>query len=187
MTQPFPEFLTNRFRMRRIKPSDIDRVYAGLSDAQVVAHYGVSYDSLDATQEQMRWFDQLLDNKSGIWWGLARLEDDLLMGACGFNDWSHEHRQVHLGYWLLPEYWRQGLLREGLPFILRHAFQHMAVHRIHADVEPENIASGALLRHLGFVHEGTLRDVECKDGKFLSLEQYGLVSSDPAAIALTRQ
>ena len=63
----------------------------------------------------------------------------------------------------------------------------MAVHRIHADVEPENIASSALLRHLGFVHEGTLRDVERKDGKFLSLEQYGLVSSDPAAIALTRQ
>ncbi|MBA1194091.1 GNAT family N-acetyltransferase [Pseudomonas entomophila] len=93
----------------------------------------------------------------------------------------HAHRHAHLGYWLMPEHWRKGLLSEALPWILQYAFDHLQIHRVHADVEPENTASCALLRKVGFQLEGTLRDVEIKDGRFLSLHQYSLLASDPAA------
>lgn len=186
MSNRFPEFLLESIRLRRIRPDDLSAVHAGLSNPQVTAHYGVSYSSLEATDEQMRWFERILTEKTGIWWAIADLESDAMLGACGLNDRCQEHRRIELGYWLLPQHWRRRLLSEALPVILRHAFEHMGVHRIHADVEPENVASWALLDKVGFQREGTLRDVEFKNGHYLSLHQYSLLADDAAALAFCR-
>ena len=180
----FPEFFLPRCTLRRIHPRDVDAIFAGLSDPQVIAHYGVSYASLEAAEEQMRWYDALLEERWGIWWGIALPGRDELVGACGFNDWSHADRRLDIGYWLMPEYWGQGLMQACLPAILRFALSSLGVHRIHADVEPENPASAGLLERLGFVFEGTLRELEYKDERFLSLHQYSLLATDPAARAL---
>lgn len=179
--KPFPEFKVDHLALRRIRRTDIGEIFAGLSHPRVILHYGVSYSSLEDTLEQMDWYDRIVSEGSGIWWGIANREDDKLLGACGFNDWNTEHRTIDLGYWLLPAYWRSGIMRRALPVVLRHAFCDMDVHRIHADVEPENLASFNLLKRIGFTHEGTLRDVEYKDGKYLSLCQMGLIKTDEAA------
>lgn len=181
-----PRFDLGDYVLRKIRPEDIHVVFAGLSHPHVIAHYGVSYQSLEATTEQMQWYELLLSERLGIWWGIARNSDDQLIGACGFNDWRPDDHSIELGYWLLPDYWKRGIMRRALPQILRHAFTHMDIHRVHADVEPENPASFYLLRKLGFVHEGTLRDVECKDGRYVSLHQLSLIKTDQAAMALVR-
>ncbi|MFK3907974.1 GNAT family N-acetyltransferase [Pseudomonas monteilii] len=174
----FPEFSLERIRLRKILPMHTADVYRALSDPRVIAHYGVSYSSLAETEEQMRWFEQIVAEQSGIWWGISLGNQSSLIGACGFNDWSHAHRKAEIGYWLMPEYWRQGFLSEALPSMLRYGFDTMGLHRVHADVEPENGPSCALLRKCGFQLEGTLRDVEFKEGRFLSLHQYSLLSTD---------
>ncbi|MBC3948372.1 GNAT family N-acetyltransferase [Pseudomonas sp. DOAB1069] len=181
MSETVPEFALDRIRLRPVRPSDLPAVYVGLSDPLVIAHYGVSYSSIEATEAQMQWFEKIVAEQTGAWWAIADLKDDSMIGACGFNDWSQHHRRVELGYWLMPTYWRQGLLTDALPSVFRYAFEVMGVHRIHADVEPANEASCALLRKLGFHHDGTLRDVELKDGEFLSLHQYSLLRTDPVA------
>lgn len=180
----FTNFDIDGYTLRKIQPKDINKVFEGLSHPDVIAHYGVSYDSIDATNEQMLWYEQLLSKKTGIWWGIAENERDDLVGACGLNDWEPTHRRVDLGYWLLPAYWGQGIMHKALQAILRHAFAHLNVHRIHADVEPENLSSSNLLRKLGFTHEGTLRDVECKDDGHISLHQFSLLATDPIALVL---
>lgn len=180
----FPEFFLPSCTLRRIHRNDVQAIFSGLSNPQVIAHYGLSYDSLEATDEQMRWYDALLEEHRGIWWGVTLPGRDELIGACGFNDWSHSDRSLDIGYWLMPEHWGRGLMQECLPTILRFALSSLGVHRIHADVEPENPASTRLLKRIGFVFEGTLRDVEYKDGRFLSLQQYSLLATDPAGRAL---
>lgn len=180
----FPEFQLGEYKLRKIQPKDIHNVFAGLSHPDVIAHYGVSYQSLEATTEQMNWFEQIVSSREGIWWAIARSCDDALVGACGFNDWRSNHHGIDMGYWLLPQYWRRGIMCLALPPILRHAFLHMDIHRVHADVEPENIASFRLLRKIGFIHEGTLRDVEHEDKGYVSLHQMSLLRTDAAAIAL---
>lgn len=180
----FPEFSLPNFKLRNIGERDVAAVYAGLSNPDVIKHYGVSYSSLEETAHQMDWYRQIQEKQQGVWWGIARYSDDVLIGACGFNDWDHGNRKISLGYWLMPEYWGQGLLQQCLPTILRHAFSTMRVHRIHAEVEPENIASWRLLERLGFQPEGTLRDVELKGESFLSLHQYSLLSTDERAVSM---
>lgn len=179
----FPEFSFAGYRLRRIRPGDVEQVYVGLSHPQVIAHYGVSYPSLAATHEQMQWYEQLLADRTGIWWGLAD-DRDVLIGTCGFNDWNHQYQRIEMGYWLLPHHWQRGLMQQALPHILRHALTSMGVHRIHLDIEPENVASWRLAERLGFSFEGTLRDVEYKGGRYLSLHQYSLLATDQAARVL---
>lgn len=184
MTEEFPEFSLGKIKLRKFFPDDVDAVFKGLSDPLVIAHYDVSYSSLGATDEQMRWFDQIFSEKSGIWWAIADRQNNSVVGACGFNAWSRLHRSVDLGYWLMPEHWRQGILSEALPTIIRYAFREMGIHRLHADVDTENLASCALLRKLGFHLDGTQRDVEYKEGKFVSVHQYSLLASDGSASEL---
>jgi len=43
-----------------------------------------------------------------------------------------------------------------------------------------------LLEKLGFAHEGTLRDVEYKGRCYISLHQWSLIKTDPAAVELIR-
>ena len=56
----FPELRTSRFVLRQIIATDLPTVFAGLSDPQVIRHYGVSYDSLASTQRQMEQLDPML-------------------------------------------------------------------------------------------------------------------------------
>jgi ribosomal-protein-alanine N-acetyltransferase len=95
-----------------------------------------------------------------------------LIGTCGLYNLQAQHRKAEIGYWLLPHYWGQGMMRLTLETVLAYGFEKLNLHRIEAYVETENAASGALLQKLGFQQEGTLRDAEIKHGRFISLDIY---------------
>ena len=60
----------------------------------------------------------------------------------------------YLGYYAFAGHERQGLMAEGLRLVARHAFRELKLHRLEANVQPENLASLALLRRCGFSQEG---------------------------------
>jgi ribosomal-protein-alanine N-acetyltransferase len=55
-----------------------------------------------------------------------------------------------LGYYAFTPHARQGYLREGLELTVRYAFDELDLHRLEANVRPENVASVQLIRSLGF-------------------------------------
>lgn len=60
----------------------------------------------------------------------------------------------YLGYHAFSGFERQGLMREGLVQVLRHAFGTLKLHRLEANIQPGNLASIALVHSCGFVQEG---------------------------------
>ena len=178
--RPFVELNTARFRLRRILPSDIDVVLRGLSHPAVIAHYGVSCDSLESTRRQMDWFEQIWAAGTGVWWGICGPQCDApLIGACGFNEIRADHRRAEIGYWLLPEWWGQGAATECVAATLKHAFGSLGLHRVAADVEVDNYRSRRLLERLGFQLEGVRRGCERKGGVLLDLMLYSRLATDP--------
>jgi ribosomal-protein-alanine N-acetyltransferase len=142
----------------------------------------VSYASLEATQRQMDWFEEIHAAGTGVWWGICeRGADDALIGACGLNDVKAEHRRGELGYWLLPGHWGRGVATECVGAVLEHAFGAMGLHRVGADVDVDNHASRRLLERLGFRLEGVRRDYERKAGVHIDLMNYALLASDEVA------
>lgn len=59
-------------------------------------------------------------------------------------------QSAFLGYWVGEAYARQGYMSAGLPLLLRHAFRRLELHRIEANIRPENGPSIALVQRAGF-------------------------------------
>lgn len=60
----------------------------------------------------------------------------------------------YLSYYVFAGHERQGLMTEALRLVARHAFSKLALHRLEANIRPENAASIALVRACGFAREG---------------------------------
>ncbi len=50
--------------------------------------------------------------------------------------------------------------------------------RLEAEVDPANVASGALLRSLGFTHEGRLRQRWTGKGRTYDVDAFGLLAGE---------
>ncbi len=60
-----------------------------------------------------------------------------------------------LGYWMDAQFSGQGYAREAAQRLLQHAFGAMKLHRVEANIAPDNARSIRLVRALGFRKEGT--------------------------------
>jgi len=176
MTNTFPVLTSDRLRLRQFNENDLDNVFKGLSHPDVIPYYGISFKTKEATKEQMTWFADLEKNKKGLWWAVCSKEDNTFLGAGGLNDWSHEHKKAEIGFWLLPKFWGKGYMKEAMPVIVNHAFNQMGIHRIEGFVESENSNCKRAMSKLNFQHEGTMRDCEFKNGRFVSVDVFAALN-----------
>ena len=64
---------------------------------------------------------------------------------------------AHVGYWLDQEVAGRGVMPTALALVLDHCFGPVGLHRVEANVRPENAASLRVVRKLGFAQEGLHR------------------------------
>jgi [ribosomal protein S5]-alanine N-acetyltransferase len=86
--------------------------------------------------------------------------------------------RIELGYVVGRSHWRQGYATEALQALCRHAFGALGIRRIEAEVQVDNLASGALLQSLGFVREGRLRQRWVAKGEAYDTDLYGCLADD---------
>jgi ribosomal-protein-alanine N-acetyltransferase len=177
----FPLLHTTDYVLREIVASDLPSIFHGLSNPQVTQWFGLRYDTVEATQDQMDWYREIVQQQTGIWWAISRNPGDQedttgdLLGTCGLYDRDTDNQNADIGFWLHPQHWGQGILPQCLPAVLRYGFEQLNLHRIEAEVEPQNLASGKLLRNIGFQFEGTRRQVARRGARFVDLEYYGVL------------
>jgi ribosomal-protein-alanine N-acetyltransferase len=63
-------------------------------------------------------------------------------------------RSAYLSYYALVPHQRRGYMHAGVSAMIRLAFRDYRLHRLEANIQPENAASIALVRGLGFELEG---------------------------------
>jgi [ribosomal protein S5]-alanine N-acetyltransferase len=86
---------------------------------------------------------------------VCRLEDGAIVGMININEIVRATFQSgYLGYSAVAAYAGQGYMREGLELVLARAFTELGLHRLEANIQPDNQASIALVRGAGFVREG---------------------------------
>ena len=93
-------------------------------------------------------------------------------GGIGINHFQSQHYCAEMGFWLLPQFWGQGILKELIPLVFQYAVSNWNLHRMEAVAETENLQCIKLLEKTGFVFEGCRRECEYKNGKFIDLNIY---------------
>jgi ribosomal-protein-alanine N-acetyltransferase len=106
---------------------------------------------------------------------VERRADGGVVGVCNLNHlmWGGL-RAASLGYYAFAPSAGHGYVREGVAQLLALAFRRLALHRVEAAVQPGNLASLALVRALGFRHEGASPRYLKLGGRWLDHERYAV-------------
>lgn len=159
---------TNRLLLREIEDKDLENVFKGLSNPKVTKYYGVRFDTLEATKEQMVWFA----DKQQMWWAICSPNNQVFYGAGGLSDINHESKTAEIGLWLLPAFWGKGIMKEALTCISNYGFNQLKLSRIEGFVDTENRQCKKAMSKLDFKHEKTMKDCDLKNGKSISIDFY---------------
>ena len=87
-------------------------------------------------------------------------------------------RSAHLGYWIDRGAAGQGVASLAVALVCDHAFGPVGLHRLQADVRPENGPSRRLVQRLGFREEGLFRGYLDIDGDWRDHIGHALLSTD---------
>lgn len=86
---------------------------------------------------------------------------------------------AYLGYEIFHPYQGNGYMKLGLKLLLNEAFQVMNLHRLEANIQPENIASIRLVAGAGFIKEGFSRQYLRIGGKdWKDHERWVIINED---------
>ena len=174
----FPSLETERLILRQIHMGDAKAVFSFFSDEEVIELIDKRHTSLEDSQEFIRKLQQWYGRHENVEWGITRKGSDLLIGTCGFYSFDEGFHRADIGYELQKASWRQGIMSEALTAILTFAFTEMGLHRIDAVVYEWNERSQGILRKLGFVHEGTLRQRYFFRDHFWDEHHFGLLKEE---------
>jgi len=86
---------------------------------------------------------------------VCRIDDGAIAGVFTLSQIVRRlFQSAYLGYYAEQPFAGQGYMAEGMQLVLRHTFITMKLHRVEANVQPENAASIALVKRSGFRLEG---------------------------------
>jgi len=87
-------------------------------------------------------------------------------------------RSGYLGYWIDRRVAGRGMASLAVALVCDHAFGAAGLHRVQADIRPENLPSQRLVERLGFTAEGLLRRYLDIDGDWRDHRAYALLAED---------
>ncbi|MEH2298344.1 MAG: GNAT family protein [Nostoc sp.] len=171
----FPQLETERLFLRETTLQDAEAVFAILCDPGVTKFHDLdSFTSIKEASALIERRAKRLERGDGIRWGIARKQDNVLIGSCGFTWNPQEHDAAEVGYELASTFWKQGIMTEAVGSILQFGFQKMGLRFVVGQVMVDNIASKKLLEKLGFHSQGVLKQYGFFKGQFHDLEQFVL-------------
>lgn len=110
---------------------------------------------------------------------ICRKEDGAIMGSIAISQIVRGFfRSAYLGYQIGEEFSGQGYMTEAIQLALRYAFVNLKLHRLEANIQPDNAASIALVKRAGFVCEGYSRRYLKICGRWRDHERWALLLED---------
>ena len=176
---PVPVLNGTRIRLRALAERDVDALFALHSDARLMRYW--SFAPWTERQQAIDHIARLAREREVLEfyaWVATLQGDEIVIGTCSLFGVRRDHARCVIGYSLSPERWGHGYASEMLRLAIDFAFGPLALNRIEADIDPQNIASCRLVERAGFKREGTLRERWRVGGGVQDTALYGLLRSD---------
>ena len=174
---------TGRLCIRPVRGTDLADLLAVNGDAAVTEH--LPYATWQSLEDAQAWFvrmQTLAASGTAQQLVVERVGEARVIGSVLLFQFDEASARLELGYVLGRAHWRLGLAREALQAVCSHLFGARGVRRIEAEVNPANLASNALLRALGFVHEGLLRKRWVAKGMAYDTNLYACLADEWKAV-----
>ena len=170
---------TPRLRLRALTTGDVPALFAIYSDPEAMRYWShPAMTDIGEAEALLQDIESHAGPQTLFEWGIARREDDLVIGTCTLHRIDRQHRRAELGYILRRDLWGRGLAHEALTALVNHAFGAMGLHRLEADIDPRNTGSIRSVQRLGFRREGQLRERYFLAGEIQDSLIYGLLAPE---------
>lgn len=182
----FSELQTERLRVRPVQSGDLPDLLVVNADESVTRF--LPYAAWQSTDDAEGWFARmttLCADGHALQLVIAERGNDRVIGTVLLFRFEEPSGRIELGYVVGRAQWGRGFAREALAAVLDHVFGPMGLRRVEAQVQPDNLASNALLQRLGFRHEGVLRQRWVAKGQAYDVNAWGLLADEwPGAAGL---
>ena len=174
-----PVLETPRLTLRPLRMSDAQDIFAYSRDPEVARHVlWEAYRSLSDARVYLRFMLRQYRNGAPSSYGIVLKATGRVVGTIGFMWYSEENRSAEVGYSLARWLWNQGLMTEALRAVLDMGFRTLRLHRIEAQHETSNPASGRVMLKCGMRREGTLRERVLNKGRFVDVELCAILQKE---------
>lgn len=165
-----------RVRLRVLRDEDVPALFEIFGNAEAMRYWGSPpLRDLTGARQLLDDIRRHFDERTLFQWGVARRDDDAVLGTCTIFHIDEDHRRGEIGFALGRAHWGQGYATEAVAMLIRFAFADLDLHRLEADPDPRNAASIAVLERQGFKREGLLRERYFHDGEPQDAAYYGLL------------
>ncbi|MEW1953175.1 GNAT family protein [Terrabacter sp. NPDC080008] len=176
MPLPTPTLSTPRLRLRPFEDADVEDLFALQSNALVLRYWdSPPWTDRARAAQFLATCRQMAEDGTGARLAVDRAADGAFLGWCTLNNWNPTYRSVSLGYCFGEAAWGHGYATEAARALLQWAFPTLDLNRVQAEADTRNVASARVLKKLGFVLEGTLREDCVVDGDVSDSWVFGLL------------
>ncbi|MFE5942685.1 GNAT family N-acetyltransferase [Streptomyces sp. NPDC056480] len=135
---------------------------------------------LPSTAEEFRTWMRRFDDGANLGLLIRVRETGAAAGMVNINSIIRGRYQgASLGYAAFAPSAGRGYMTEGLSAVLEYAFTELRLHRLEANIQPGNEASLAVVRRLGFRHEGLSPAYLYIDGDWRDHERWAITAPTP--------
>jgi [ribosomal protein S5]-alanine N-acetyltransferase len=177
---PFPILKGQRITLRQINENDANAILALRSNVEAMHHVPRPLmKNLDEANAFIKILDDKLVAGEGINWAIClnNDEENMIGNICHFNFMLDANRS-EIGYMLLPNYFRKGIMYEAIMLVLEYGFNVLNFNSTEAIIIAENIGSRKVAEKAGFILEGTCRESCFHNNRYYDQCFYGMLKSE---------
>ena len=181
-TEGLPTLGSDRIALRQLGGEDVPALRLIFGDPEHLKYWSHGpLSDLEAARTYLDGISSGWRDRTLFQWGIEERGSRQVVGTVTLAGWDPGNRRAEIGFILHPSRLGRGLATEAVRTALRFAFGPMNLHRVEADVDPDNAGSLRLLERLGFQREGYLRDRWFTFGTWKDTVLLGLLAEDFAS------
>lgn len=177
--QSKPVIHTPDVYIRMVEKTDNEAIFEYASDPDVSKYHSWDpHQSLQDTHGFLSRYSEFLKKLQKLEFGIILKEKDTFIGMCGFHDFSFDHSRCEIRYVLSAKYRERDLLTESVSALIDFGFAKMDLNRIEAKTRIEDIASQRVLKNVGMIEEGLIRERMFLKGHFTDFKLYSILKRE---------
>lgn len=166
----------NKIYLGALEPKNLEQLRAWRNTPELRKYFR-EYREL-SSKHQEQWFNIILGDRNQVNFEIHDIESTKLLGHCGlyYIDWINRHAEF--GIYIGNEDFRQGGYgSDALRTLIRYGFDNLNLNKIWCEVYSNNKASD-VYKHIGFTHEGTLRQHYWSEGQWWDSHMMSLLREE---------
>jgi ribosomal-protein-alanine N-acetyltransferase len=148
---PFPILTTAKLTIRQLVINDEQEIFTLRSDSEINKYLDRKLsNSINDARNFINKVNENVNKNESLYWAITLSDRNILVGTICLFGLSDENDKCEIGYELLTNFQKQGIMKEALEKVIDYAFNTIKVQKIEAFFHRDNLSSIRLLDKFSF-------------------------------------